>query len=1338
MESRPRTLEKEVFQEGSEADLNIQSIKLFLDDFDRVFYTALSSEAFAYQTEMSVRHKIKKGLKNVILLMGMWEKHADLKRAGFDRECISYLGEKLERIYGHSEDQKVILVRVWGADKKSLSRQSSIKLVYGEWCGLSQSLEETPFTVLQNKEYSVQGITMRGLVVLSDLKKHLDVKTRFPNTVVSKDESVSPICNLYFERSAELIAKIEEVDQSIDFLMWLIIHLEVAKYKGEEVNIRSANAPARGLLQLSPMKMTPKKRKRNIEEEETEEEEKEEGEEENQEVIREEPIPDGEHHMTPRGWRVSLGFISKGRKRYQLNEQEKIDFTAEMGRLCERLSQDKTAPPYFRECPACGTKFKVYDRESRMVYNFKRHVNKFSCTGKLPITYVPPPARPVILQDIERANLLQRLTVEGVPRAHTSQEVDEVPLDCELMENRVHDESQGQDQIEESETMEDERQGVEQIMEVDIPEETQEEEQIMEDNMPDESQGDDRIEAIDRDETRNLLTEGEEEDSLQIKEKITISDEDLLKCLMIGKNGCKPMHEEHFLKLAKRSLIKAEIPESDVELQVHNQRVKEMEENLKIVKQNWDKSDEENINLSQGENDYLYKFKDWMKDQESTKNQYVFYMGKVLCWFKKVHGQSLLLHCPAGVTEHFIDPENPRSKAIKNPEELPMLHRFLLVDDIDNSTQLTESCARMASFALMKFLKYLRWYITEFTIPYQDNWNVWQASLIHNEDKVKNLNAIFEGKYKKGAAHRRNVNVICDEGKHKKMEHIIKDFLENKVLDLAENINILKKRAKDNKFDYPGFNKISNALALAFISVSGNRFEAAYKARLDDWNGLIFDETSRCGIVRVGGLFKQQFKTTSVITVNVPESIVKLIDDFIPLRTTYAGENNPCQNLFIRKISVGFKPIDSKNYTKSVQDYFPGIAAKDLRKFWSTTALNDGNVDMPLVLQHSKGTSETYYDLDKFNRTKKNYNKLIKAANLNDLSKLTIDADASDKRREKHGKDKEKVKERIAIKKIEEQQKKAEPKTILRTAVIRALLENRDSDFTRKFMNRKKGEHVIYAIKRLLSNDQTIFDKFSQIEKFVFPKKNQSPFGAFKTWLTHSLEPYAILIATKWHKAKAEHPRAKGKKQVPVRKMKSTKQSSRKKKRQFLDSSSSSDGDDTLQNRKVWSSGSSDSESLDLNKNDEELYSADEVGLVLSDSYVSPEVNSTSRDAGKRRHNTTGEPQAGCSKDKLDSMGEVGLVGSGSDENPTVNPTSREADLVYPNPSEEPQATSGSDLSKFINNLPSKKYQHMNFDGESASSIASSFLGFPQKSIKFVKKNTNLPVKRSLIRSEIN
>ena len=100
----------------------------------------------------------------------------------------------------------------------------------------------------------------------------------------------------------------------------------------------------------------------------------------------------------------------------------------------------------------------------------------------------------------------------------------------------MHNESQGQDQIEESEAMEgemrDERQG---------------DEQIMEDDMLDESQVEDRIEAIDSDQTRNLLTEGEEEDDPQIKEKITISDEDLMKCLMIGRNDCKPMHEKHFL-----------------------------------------------------------------------------------------------------------------------------------------------------------------------------------------------------------------------------------------------------------------------------------------------------------------------------------------------------------------------------------------------------------------------------------------------------------------------------------------------------------------------------------------------------------------------------------------------------------------------------------------------------------------------------------------------------------------------------------------------------------------------------------------------------------------------
>ena len=103
-----------------------------------------------------------------------------------------------------------------------------------------------------------------------------------------------------------------------------------------------------------------------------------------------------------------------------MNEQENNDFKAEIVKLYECLIQDESAPSYFPEYPACGKNFTVYKFKSKMEYNFQRHVIKFSCTRKLPITYGPPPARPVILQDVERDNLLQTLTVEGVPRAHTS------------------------------------------------------------------------------------------------------------------------------------------------------------------------------------------------------------------------------------------------------------------------------------------------------------------------------------------------------------------------------------------------------------------------------------------------------------------------------------------------------------------------------------------------------------------------------------------------------------------------------------------------------------------------------------------------------------------------------------------------------------------------------------------------------------------------------------------------------------------------------------------------------------------------------------------------------
>lgn len=283
----------------------------------------------------------------------------------------------------------------------------------------------------------------------------------------------------------------------------------------------------------------------------------------------------------------------------------------------------------------------------------------------------------------------------------------------------------------------------------------------------------------------------------------------------------------------------------------------------------------------------------------------------------------------------------------------------------------------------------------------------------------------------------------------------------------------MKKEAEKNNYDHAKFNKVSNALALAFISVSGNRIQAAVKARMDDWNGLKFDKTSRCGLVRIGGLYNQEFKTTNIVPVNVPESICRLIDDYVEVRKFYVGNRKGCEELFVRSVKVKkscemvIKPIDDKNYSYNIMDYFPGIKGKDLRSYWSTTALDLGDVDLPLVLQHSANTSKTYYDSNVLNRTKRDFGRLMEAGDIQTRSVLSINETAEIKRNKLFEKDKERVQESNALRKIEHQLKINKPKIILRTAVLKALLENRDSQFTKAFLLRTKNRQIIPEIKRL-------------------------------------------------------------------------------------------------------------------------------------------------------------------------------------------------------------------------------------------------------------------------------
>ena len=117
---------------------------------------------------------------------------------------------------------------------------------------------------------------------------------------------------------------------------------------------------------------------------------------------------------------------------------------------------------------------------------------------------------------------------------------------------------------------------------------------------------------------------------------------------------------------------------------------------------------------------------------------------------------------------------------------------------------------------------------------------------------------------------------------------------------------------------------------MAFICLSGQCFQIAYKALLEDWNGGVFQRETGFTLITVGALSMQVFKTGSIAPTYVPESIAKLIDDYVELRALYIRHNDLHQRLFIRVVNGEIKPIDEKNYLESVQPYFPGISAKDL------------------------------------------------------------------------------------------------------------------------------------------------------------------------------------------------------------------------------------------------------------------------------------------------------------------------------------------------------------------------------------------------------------------------
>lgn len=194
-----------------------------------------------------------------------------------------------------------------------------------------------------------------------------------------------------------------------------------------------------------------------------------------------------------------------------------------------------------------------------------------------------------------------------------------------------------------------------------------------------------------------VLKEGEEvEEGQQLQGKISISDDDLKLCLLVGKKGGTESHEKHFQKLAQPSLKNAKIPESAIQGAVTDKLVVVMEQNLREAKEKLKDNNVDEDHLTKEEETYIKEYKVWKSGAHKTKELYGKYIVRCFAWFKAQNGHTLLCHLPAGQPEHYLDQDNPVSRIIKHPDELPLLHPFLVDNMGDSLRQLTEYSARIA------------------------------------------------------------------------------------------------------------------------------------------------------------------------------------------------------------------------------------------------------------------------------------------------------------------------------------------------------------------------------------------------------------------------------------------------------------------------------------------------------------------------------------------------------------------------------------------------------------------------------------------------------------------
>ena len=1137
------TLENDIFSDSSEARKMLKALENLLTEREylRYYNIALGAVAYSPSNELATELRIREEIRVVLTHVEQWQEHADLKLRGYDRECISNLSMSVKDLY----TKEGILEWLWGTECANLSRRTSTKTVYGEISRITKSLDSDVMqTVIVKGDSHIGQSILRAMVIVSDFKNHLDFAKKALSSETVKDPSLSPVCILYQNNSVAMDEKLAEITKSIKFLMWLIIRIEVAKKRNVNIIIQrpvlpappatsplkrarattSSNTPTKSQLPTTPTL----KRKRAAEEvEETDAE----GEEEVEEV--EEEVIVGLEYRSQKGWRQSLGLIAKGMKRSQMSDMENYLFKSELNRLFNLLSHDDSAEAIFKkpyQCPAC---LKVFDKDktygSTGLFIFTRHITEFGCTkGKvMPGTLVVPADDRAAVSDNERADLMRRLRLVGQPEGSRISRLSRLTVD---EEETTQDEAEVEEEVdrdisidgtipmtmEEEERTQDEAE-VEEEVDRDISIDgkipmTMEEEERTQDEAEVEEEVDRDI-AIDSgvvpmtefpavdmsiDSGATPMTVLAAVESTSVSTQLAVADNIINLCLLIGKVNYLLMYNETFLEYAAVALKAAALPETPAQSLVTAHKVTAILTKVVEAKENF--VIEEDCEEKAAVKVFVDEYKVWSTLSKHTTTAYARILTNLFLWFKQEHRYSLLRHVPGGESSHFMDAE-AHPLAINQPENMPRLVTFL------SSKTMTRETSRVAGYALFQFISYVLYRERNFHTVEGEPWRLWRRTIEVCRDEIKEKTGIKEQEYKKESAHRRNVRQITNRGENDEVLEAIREFLTVKCFDLNKILQELKFKAEKDEFDSKMFNKMSNNLAMAFICTSGVRPQVAIAAQLSDWWGLSRREDSGCGTVEVGGTSLQEFKTSQRVSVNIPESVIALIDTYTHVRDMFVKFYvSDIPNLFVRCIDDQMVIVDVKNYNKELYFSFPDLKGRDFRYLWSTIAQAKGNIDFRMMLQHDKNTSALYYENFQ-KRFGENADRMMAGTiPMEERSLLKVNQEEDARRSKLFQEHLQKVREKGQLKKAAEKEEKEGGKNLLRKAVLKAVLENRDSSFTRAVLSKNDNSQVIVPVQRLLAKDQDIFNLFIKEKDFMCPKKGKTSYSTFKRWIWASLQ----------------------------------------------------------------------------------------------------------------------------------------------------------------------------------------------------------------------------------------